>query len=1289
MRRKTLTKALAVVLSLAMIGTVNPVMAKEEASAKKKQEVKKSENYAEGEAIILYNGTSASTKSRMSTSLGNDIEIADTYVFEENNKSAKAGSVSGESGISVSLVKSEKYSTEQLINVLNKKSNIKYAEPNYRIKKLDYNDAYYKYQWGQDNKGQNAGTVGLDINADTELLADKDSKERVIALVDTGIDYTHEDLKSVVWNNPYNNKKLYGEHGYDFINYDDDPMDDNGHGSHCSGIMAGKSNNNKGIVGTAKSENIKIMALKILDGEGFGWGMESVGAYNYIYKAQQLGVNVVAVNNSWGGASDEESEILKTLIDMVGEKGAISVCAAGNEAMDNDEEETIPANIDSDYVISVAATNENDELASFSNYGKRTVDIAAPGTDILSSVSYDCFNPSIYENKESLCSTYQNFDTGSLVNTINKSGLTGESAAAEDIAYGTDSNGKGNVTVSTTEEEFFGTKEGSNKSLSWTVTDAESGSYHYLYLPYEVKKSRTDTYVSLSLKVNSSTSNEDDFGDFGDFDDWGDWFNGSVLYITDCTLDESGQLQQNYIENNEIADDFMDEVWIEQDNYWSVLSLPLAEKINKDEKHVLILAIDAEYAGDYSINIDNFGVSKENVSSSKFGKYDYYNGTSMATPHVTGAIAAVANAYPQENALQVKARVLGSVRKTEELQEKVASGGVLDLSKVGNPSMFVEKASMNSKKQIEIKGYYMDNAEVYINDKKVDIISNDGTKIIVDGQEYVNKHTTVRVEKDGVTYEESYFFSQGKAFSQGVKIAGKMRGGQLLSSGKNMVYVDSYGLVSYAEPYTDQNTKRETFQWSEGKKEFGTGIFGKIYEQTVEYSIYNETEYVYTNGKIYGVLSIDAGYATDTVLAVYDKERGWTKLSDMPEGTDDWYGSTLAAYNGDLYLIGGVDEKGNISKKVMKYSVSTQKWENAGNIPESRIGAKAIQVGKKLVITLGYSDKEEIPKNLIYDGKSWTVSKADLGISADAYLYENDLTGAQIGLVSDGIIYTNLTIEGIGDTFTYNVGKDTFSASQYALNSSQLVYDNLFATTVRDKLYVIYGDEYIEYNDDDEYWSTNASYEGLYKDKDNSTINTLYIPITSGYVNVVDNSKAGAYVEGTGYYLPGDTITLKAVVTDKNKSVDKFLVNGKSIAKGKDGYVYTVNAADCSNKVTAQVVLASNGKTEVVTAPKLGKTKVSKATRTKSNKKIKVTLKKITNAQGYQIKYSTSKKFGKKVTKTINSKKRSVTLKKLKAKKKYYIKARAYITYNGKKIYGKWSNVKKVKVKKAKKNKKK
>lgn len=1285
MGRKTFTKALAVVLSLAMIGTVNPVMAKEEFSVKETKEVKKNKNYAEGQAIIMYDSAVISAKSRISSVLGNDIEIADTYVFEQNNQSIKVRSTSQKNNLSVSLVKSDKYSTEELIKILKKKSGVKYAEPNYKIKKLDYNDTYYKYQWALNNKGQNAGIEGLDINADTDLLADKDNKERVIALVDTGIDYTHEDLKDIVWNNPYNNKKLYGEHGYDFINSDADPMDDNGHGSHCSGIMAGKSDNGAGIVGTAKSANVKIMGLKILDEEGYGYGMESVGAYNYIYKAQQLGVNIVAVNNSWGGADEEESEILKTLIDMVGEKGAISVCAAGNEGTDNDMVESIPANIDSDYVISVAASNEKDELAGFSNYGKKSVDIAAPGADILSSVSYDCFNPSIYENVSELCGTYYDFDTANLVNTIGKDGYTGKVAGNGDVAYGIDSDGEGSATVTTTNTQYFGEKSDTNKSLQWSVKDAEKGSYHYFYLPYDIKKSDTETYVAMALKMNGPSIGNIDIENIKDLEDL---FGISSFYIADYKLDENGKFNIDDIEMDSLID-----TYIEQENYWSNLSIAVSEKAKKDEKHVLVFAIAAEVEGDYSIHIDDFGISKENVSSEQFGKYDFYNGTSMATPYVTGAIAAVANAYPQENALQVKARVLGSVRKSEDLQDKVVTGGVLDLSKVAAPDMSIEKVNYNNKNQIEIKGYYMDAAEVYVNDKKVDIISNDGKNIVIDGKNFVNKQLLIKVVKDESVYEDWYFFTKGKSFNNGPKIEGTLLGGQLLSSGDSMVYINQEGFVSYGMTYKDEETNKESVLWTEGMSGFEAKLFGKEYEQSVDYTIYNDTDYVYANRKIYGVLSIDVGYSSDKMLAVYEEEKGWKKLADIPDEMYNLEGSTLASYNGEIYLIGGVSENGTLTTKVMKYLAASKKWTNAASLPENRAFSKAMQIGKKLIVTLGSNGGNEIPKNLIFDGKEWTISKAKLGESIDTYTEmfgekEISITTAQIGLVKDGMIYTDLRVEDLGDTFIYNVSKDSFTATEYALKSSQLKYDRLFATTIGDKLYVIYGDEYKEDEEDEWFWKTKLSEEGNLFDGEEygGSISSLYIPIDNGFVNVEDKSEMGGYVEGVGCYLPGDTITLKAMVEDNELKIQKFVVNGKSIAKGKNGYVYSINASDCPNKMTVQVV-ASYGNDIVI--PKIAKAKISKATRTKNKKNIKLALKKVKGAAGYQIKYSTSKKFGKKVTKTVNSKKVKVTLKKLKTKKKYYIKVRAYKKFYGRKMYGKWSKVKvvQVKTKKTKKSK--
>lgn len=1283
MRRKTLKKSLAMILAMAMVFTVNPVMAQEELigdgkSLEKAQE-KKSDNYAEGEAIIMYYNDTTSAKSRTASILGGDMEITDTYTFEMSNAKARTSSVAEESNLSVSLVKSDTYSTEELVDMLSKKSNVKYAEPNYKIKKLDYNDKYYKYQWALDNKGQNAGIEGLDINADTDLLSDKDDKERVIAVVDTGMDYTHEDLKDVVWNNPFNNKKLYGEHGYDFINYDADPMDDNGHGSHCSGIMAGKSNNGVGIVGTAKSENIKIMALKILDEEGSGYGMEAVGAYNYIYKAQQLGINIVAVNNSWGGADDEEFEILKTLIDLVGKNGAISVCAAGNESMDNDTYESIPANIDSDYVISVAASNEKDELATFSNYGKKNVDIAAPGTNILSSVSYNCFNPSIYDNPLDLCSTYHSFDTENLAKVIDENGYTEAVLQDGEIPYGTYSDGEGEVQVSTTNSEYLGEKSDTDKSLKWEIKGAKAESIHYLYLPYDVNQSDTGTYLDMALKMDGPDNATDDSLE--------EYFESSLVVFSDYILDDNGKADLTDLEEGMIG-----MTSIEKRNYWSKLNLALSDKTKKKEKHVIALAIYVMAEGDYSISIDDFGVSKENVSEEEFGKYDYYNGTSMATPYVTGAVAAVANAYPDETALQTKARVLGSVRKSENLKDKVATGGVLDLSKVGNPSIFVEKANINSKNQIEINGYYMDNAEVYVDDKKVDIISNDGKTIVIDGSQLYNKQISIKVEKDGLSYEDTYFFTKGKAFNKGASAFGTLKNGQLLSSGNSLIYIDYSGTVSYAFSYTDEETNKETMMWMEGSNPVTGKMFGKEYEYAVDYLIYSATDYVYTNGKIYGCFTLDVGYATEQVLAVYDDEKGWTKLDEMPEDMEGLEGSTLTAYNGDLYLMGGIDEDGNVINKVAKYSINAKKWTSEGNLPDTRAYSKAMQVGKKLILTLGTNGTNDIPKNMIFDGKNWTISKAKLGKSIDSETYyygtkQFTVTTAEVGLVKDGIVYTNLRVEDMGDTFTYSVNKDSFTASQYALNSSQLKCDILRATTVQDKLYVLYGDEYVEDYEDEEFLSTKSyDSEGSLEDEYEGGISTLYIPVTNGYVSVVDKSEMGGYVEGAGYYLPGDTITLTAKAEDEFIKIDKFLVNGKSIAKGSKGYVYTINASDCPSVITAQVV-ASFGDIDVP-MPKLTKAKISKATRAKNNKKISLTLKRVKNATGYQIKYSTSKKFAKKVTNTITSKKLKVTLNKLKTKKKYYIKARAYVSVNGKKKYGAWSNVKVINIKKKAKTKK-
>lgn len=387
-----------------------------------------------GEVLVLTAGNDSDDLSRSSA----DYSVEDSWLFEDvevsssdNNylsdspafSSELSGASSVTKDINISLISSDTKSTEELMDIFSNMEDVIAVQPNHEVKAVSItDDEYADYQWALENNGQNSRTAGNDINVDTfwnngitgttNITGLKDN-EPVIAIVDTGITLDHPDLKDNMWTNPYRDK-LPGEHGYDFSNNDDDPNDDFGHGSHCAGIIAASSNGT-GIVGV--NQNAKLMALKVLNENGSAFDAEIIAAYCYIYKAQQLGVNVIAINNSWGGSygsSEPKYEsVITTCIEMVGKQGALSVFAAGNDGSDVDASPCPPASYSSDYILSVAASNENDELASFSNYGAKNVDIAAPGANILSTVNYDCFNPTIYSEEKinNVCNTFYSFNS--------------------------------------------------------------------------------------------------------------------------------------------------------------------------------------------------------------------------------------------------------------------------------------------------------------------------------------------------------------------------------------------------------------------------------------------------------------------------------------------------------------------------------------------------------------------------------------------------------------------------------------------------------------------------------------------------------------------------------------------------------------------------------------------------------------------------------------------------------------------------------------------------------------
>jgi subtilisin family serine protease len=274
---------------------------------------------------------------------------------------------------------------------------VEYAEPNYEIN-LDESEAgplvpilpsdpQFTDQWALSNSGQRGGKKGADISATLAWAKTTGSDEVVVAVLDTGVDYNHEDLTENMWRRPekmepYHDNELGtidDEFGYNAID-GSDPMDDNGHGTHCAGIIGAEGENNVGIAGV--NWKVQIMPLKFMNAGGSGSTKDAIEAINYVIDRKKAGVNVRIISASWG--STQKSRALGEVIRKAYENDILFVAAAGNSSVDNDRNPHYPSSYDVPNVVSVAALDRHDALASFSNYGAKSVAIAAPGVDILS-----------------------------------------------------------------------------------------------------------------------------------------------------------------------------------------------------------------------------------------------------------------------------------------------------------------------------------------------------------------------------------------------------------------------------------------------------------------------------------------------------------------------------------------------------------------------------------------------------------------------------------------------------------------------------------------------------------------------------------------------------------------------------------------------------------------------------------------------------------------------------------------------------------------------------------------
>lgn len=256
---------------------------------------------------------------------------------------------------------------------LRRDPSVRVAEPDFRIRAAVVpNDPSYPQLWGLNNTGQGADTADADIDAPEAWEKTTGSASVIVAVLDTGVDHTHPDLAENILRD-----KQGRVVGADFVNGDANPQDDNGHGTHVAGTIGAVGNNEKAVVGVAWQ--VKIMPVKMLSASGSG---STAGAIAAIDWAVERGARII--NASWGGG--EYSQLLSEAIGRARAAGVLFVAAAGNEGNNNDVLPTYPAGYNQvwDNVLSVGATRSDDGWAGFSNYGRATVDLAAPGQEILS-----------------------------------------------------------------------------------------------------------------------------------------------------------------------------------------------------------------------------------------------------------------------------------------------------------------------------------------------------------------------------------------------------------------------------------------------------------------------------------------------------------------------------------------------------------------------------------------------------------------------------------------------------------------------------------------------------------------------------------------------------------------------------------------------------------------------------------------------------------------------------------------------------------------------------------------
>ncbi len=326
--------------------------------------------------------------------------------YKEGSKSLQSAGTKSSTGFVVKKLDAAtagEYMTG--VNTLLGDPDVEYVEPDQKLSIFgDVTDTYFGLQWGHHNDGTEYGYNDVDVDWKEHHDTNPQLNNVIVGVIDTGVDYTHQDLAANMWKNPGEipangidddgNGYVDDVYGYDFYANDNNPMDENGHGTHVAGIIAAEENG-IGVVGINPT-GAKIMALRFLGPDGSGYTSGAVLALEY---AIANGANLT--NNSWGGGG--YSQALYDMIAQAMGANQLFVAAAGNDGSNIDAVPSYPASYNLDNILVVGSSDYYDERSSFSNYGTATVDLLAPGSNIASTYLDDQY---VFASGTSMASPY-------------------------------------------------------------------------------------------------------------------------------------------------------------------------------------------------------------------------------------------------------------------------------------------------------------------------------------------------------------------------------------------------------------------------------------------------------------------------------------------------------------------------------------------------------------------------------------------------------------------------------------------------------------------------------------------------------------------------------------------------------------------------------------------------------------------------------------------------------------------------------------------------------------------